>query len=352
MRCFPRQMTIGHTFKNRDDFDLEPPYQRKGGIWTRQMRQMLIDSVLGGFDIPKIYIHENPWHNKAKPYAVADGKQRLLTLWSYMNNEFPLHEQFRLFDRTHLPGGTPRGGALFRDLPAEWQERFAGVSLDFVVISTSPQAKVAEDAIRLIFARLNAGAAMRPGEVANARFGSLADLARTISEHKFIADRISFSTKRNEDKLLAQNLVAMEVEQHRVGTLYCERKPDSIKSLMESRDLAHQELASVIMQPLVQRLDSLCDYFHTRDPLLKKRTLIEAYVCLIDWAEKRSGGGNPGDLRAFIADFERRRNLDPTDFDGDAGKYKALVDSGTNAAENLRNRAAILSKWLVDYEQA
>ena len=81
--------------------------------------------------------------------------------------------------------------------------------------------------------------------------------------------------------------------------------------------------------------------------------MIDAYVVLIDWAENRKGGGgvNPADVRTFIADFERRRSLDSSDFGGDARTYTELVGQGTNGAESLRDRVAILSRWLVKYER-
>ena len=346
-------MKIGHTYTNKDSFELNPPYQRRGGIWTKAQRQLLVDSVLGGFDIPKLYLHENPWHSPDKEYAVADGKQRLLTLWSFLNNEFPISENFTLVDPTNLPNGLPRPGSLYRDLAPAWQDHFAGTSLDFVVITTPKDGKEAERAIREVFTRLNSGAALTAGEKARARAGSLQDLARSISTHDFLTKRVSISTKRGEDMLLAQNLVAMEVEKFRNGSMICERSPERIRTLMLAEDVASGELADSIEETLHNRLTDLCEFFQESDPLLKKRTLIDGYVALIDWAQNRKGGGgaNPADVRAFIADFERRRKLDPSDFDGEASVYTALVMQGTNSITNLRDRVAILSRWLVKYER-
>ena len=353
MRCFPRQMKIGHTYTNKETFELNPPYQRRGGIWTKAQRQLLVDSVLGGFDIPKLYLHENPWHSPDKEYAVADGKQRLLTLWSFMNNEFSISENFTLVDSTNLPNGLPRPGSLYKDLAPAWQDHFAGTSLDFVVITTPRDGKDAERAIREVFTRLNSGAALTAGEKARARAGSLQDLARSISTHDFLTKRVSISTKRGEDMLLAQNLVAMEVEKFRNGSMICERSPERIRTLMLAEDVASGELADSIEETLVNRLTDLCEFFQESDPLLRKRTLIDGYVALIDWAQNRKGGGgvNPADVRAFIADFERRRKLDPSEFDGEAAVYTALVMQGTNSITNLRDRVAILSRWLVKYER-
>ena len=74
-------------YSDREEIELEPDYQRIGGIWTREKRQLLIDSVLNGFDIPKFYFHMfMPPITKAGKkhrYAIIDGKQRLQAIWDF-----------------------------------------------------------------------------------------------------------------------------------------------------------------------------------------------------------------------------------------------------------------------------
>lgn len=351
MKCLPRQITIGHLFSHRSEYDLEPPYQRRGGIWTKAQRQLLIDSVLGGFDVPKLYIHEDPWHSPDKRFAVADGKQRLLTLWGFMDNDFPISDNFSLVDSHNLPYGSPRPGSYYRDLPSQWADHFAGFNLDVVIIQTPKSGANAERLIREIFTRLNSGSALSAGEKARARAGSLLDLAREIATHKFITEHVSISTKRGEDMLLAQNLVAMEVSNAQRGTLVCDRTPPRLRDLMTLEDAESKSLADVVEEQIVNRLNDLCGFFSPSDPLLKKRTLIDGYVCLIDWAAARTGSGgvNPADLRNFIIDFEHNRKSDP---DEQMLKYSALARQGTNNESNLRDRVAILSKKLVEFERS
>ena len=40
-----------------DRFDLEPLYQRQSEVWGEEKRQLFIDSLLNGFDVPKLYFH-------------------------------------------------------------------------------------------------------------------------------------------------------------------------------------------------------------------------------------------------------------------------------------------------------
>jgi hypothetical protein len=41
----------------RQFIDVEPAYQRRGDIWTLEKKQLLIDSILNDYDIPKLYFH-------------------------------------------------------------------------------------------------------------------------------------------------------------------------------------------------------------------------------------------------------------------------------------------------------
>ncbi len=40
----------------RTKIDMKPDYQREGRLWSRADKAYLIDSILNGYDIPKIYM--------------------------------------------------------------------------------------------------------------------------------------------------------------------------------------------------------------------------------------------------------------------------------------------------------
>lgn len=350
MRCIPRIITIGHTFTHKEDYDLDPPYQRKSGIWTKAQRQKLMDSVIAGFDIPKLYLHANPWHT-AKRFAVADGKQRLTALWDFMDNQYPLSDSFSLIDRTDRPTGSPQPGSRYRDLSSLWQDEIAGRSLDFVEVHTPKDKEQSERLIRELFTRLNSGSALSSGEKAKARAGSLLDLARSINSHPFISEYVAIPTKRGQDMLLAMTLVAMEVERHRNNTLICERSAKRLNALMSAEDAESRALAGEIEEGLKLRLDNLCGYFSKQDPLLKRRTLIDGYVCLIDWAEHRgSGGVNPADINQFLSEFESIRKSEPSAFHNQAARYTELAGQGTGGIQNLQDRVHILTTLFSEFE--
>ena len=40
----------------RSKIDMEPPYQRRGRLWSDTDKAYLIDSILNGYDVPKVYM--------------------------------------------------------------------------------------------------------------------------------------------------------------------------------------------------------------------------------------------------------------------------------------------------------
>ena len=75
---------------NRELLDLDPPYQRRS-IWSQRFKDFFVDFVLNNYPCPFLYEEISP-AGTAK-YHVVDGKQRLLTCFEFIDNEFSVYEQ-------------------------------------------------------------------------------------------------------------------------------------------------------------------------------------------------------------------------------------------------------------------
>jgi uncharacterized protein with ParB-like and HNH nuclease domain len=76
-----------------------PVYQRNGDVWTLEKKQLLMDSILNDYDIPKLYFHALTNANSSSrdrefDYAIVDGRQRLEAIWGFMNDEWSLASDF------------------------------------------------------------------------------------------------------------------------------------------------------------------------------------------------------------------------------------------------------------------
>jgi Protein of unknown function DUF262 len=92
-----KNSTIMLLYSERSEINMSPDYQRMGGIWTPEKRRLLIDSILNDYDIPKIYFHalnNKSFSKTGFRYAVIDGRQRLETIWDFMDGKFTLSPEF------------------------------------------------------------------------------------------------------------------------------------------------------------------------------------------------------------------------------------------------------------------
>ncbi len=76
---------INSVITNRIEYNLNPDYQR-GDVWKDEKRSELILSILQNICIPSIIVSKNADDD----YQVIDGKQRLTTLFKFIDNEFPI----------------------------------------------------------------------------------------------------------------------------------------------------------------------------------------------------------------------------------------------------------------------
>jgi hypothetical protein len=70
--------------RRNNQFDLNPPYQRRS-VWNLKDRRFFLDTVFRGYPCPPIFLHKTINAEQKTVYAVVDGKQRLQTLFMYVD---------------------------------------------------------------------------------------------------------------------------------------------------------------------------------------------------------------------------------------------------------------------------
>lgn len=119
--------------------NLTPDFQR-GLVWKTKQKSELIESILMGIPLPLIYVKED----EKGVYLIVDGKQRLSTLFSFINNEFALDKLTILKDKN---------GSRFADLTPLEQNKIEDCSLTLHVIKAPTSDRVTFD----LFDRVNRG---------------------------------------------------------------------------------------------------------------------------------------------------------------------------------------------------
>jgi len=157
--------------------DLEPPYQRYS-VWSLGYKQYFIDTILGDFPCPSIFLHKENIGTE-HIYHVVDGKQRLLAIFGFQNNEFHLAQ-----DHDEFPG------KYWDDLPPEAQTRFGNYKISVEILTTSNRSYLKD-----VFDRLNRNVRrLNKQELRHARHeGPFITLVETLAKESFWTD-IGIST--------------------------------------------------------------------------------------------------------------------------------------------------------------
>lgn len=168
----------------KDNIELTPVWQR-GPAWKRPRQVLLIDSILRGMDIPKVYLRK--LNHGMFTHDAVDGQQRLRAIWQFHSG------QLELIHPDPLPPIEEEEihGKRFNQLSPKLKSRFEKFKVSIGEITAS---KTGE--IRNLFARLQMGVSLNPAELRNAMDGPLrysidstARLHPFFTECKISADR-------------------------------------------------------------------------------------------------------------------------------------------------------------------
>ncbi|MCP4308721.1 MAG: DUF262 domain-containing protein [bacterium] len=166
-------------WQRQELLDLRPPYQRRS-VWTKRAKSLLIDSLLRGYPIPLIFLHNRLDLDRALSVRqVVDGQQRIRTLLAYIDpgnlEDFDEEDDFTVFkshnkEFKHLT---------FPELPDETRARLLETRLPTVVLPSG----IPDVVILRIFQRLNStGLRLNAQELRNAEFyGDFKDLSYALA---------------------------------------------------------------------------------------------------------------------------------------------------------------------------
>lgn len=268
MRCEPAHyFTVAKALTWRSAIDDDPPYQRASDVWSLDQRQLFIDSLLNGFDVPKIYLHDLRGRHPRKVYAVVDGKQRLTTIWSFLQDGFALADTFQM-EPENMPdvpatASTPAGALRFSQLDASWRAVLLDTFLSVVLIRDATQ-----DDIEELFSRLNNGAPLGPAERRNALGGEMASLIREIAGRPAFAELLSFSNGRLLHLELAAQVLALEDARRRGPREEPDLSPDGLDAFVRARRRLSLPEREGLLPAIDRRLAASAEVFRAADPLL------------------------------------------------------------------------------------
>ncbi|QDV25315.1 DUF262 domain-containing protein [Aureliella helgolandensis] len=140
----------------REKLDLEPPYQRRS-VWNQSFKDYFIDTVLLGYPTAAIFLYEEFSLSGDVIYRVVDGKQRLTTLFEFLEGKFPVGEKAQL---------SSLRGQYWEQLDSDLKKRFWAYEFLVEYLPDTEETKIND-----IFDRINRNVAkLSPQELRHARY--------------------------------------------------------------------------------------------------------------------------------------------------------------------------------------
>jgi len=326
-------------FRMKDRIKMDPDYQRQGEIWTRDKRQLLIDTMINGFDVPKLYLHKfSPpivEGDSTFEYAMIDGKQRAEAIFSFVENRYALEADFKYLADEDVD----LGGLTYRELATEFpdiKQDFDSFSLDVVTIETD-DTEIIED----LFSRLNEAMPLNAPEKRNAKPGPLPKMIRDIAKHKFFTEKLPFTNSRYRHFDIAAKMMLtssrdsiLDTKKAYLDRYFADHAESAVADVKDTKDT------------VISVLDAMADVFTDNDALLRSVGMISLYYLLFEAAYE----SNQLDLmvRSELVDFENARieNRKEAEEDISEASYRLLefdrYAQSPNDGIALRYRLAVI----------
>ena len=311
--------------------DPTPDYQRPP-VWSRKQKQLLMDTILRNYDIPKFYWRSVKRSDNVQ-YEVIDGQQRLRAIWEFSENGYPLAKDIDPIN------GFEVAGKRYSELPDEVMEIFDTYSLDIVIVTDAQEAEHEEE-VRDMFLRLQNGTTLKAQEKRNARAGAMRDFVKSIAAHPFF-ENCKFSNARFTYDHVAAQTVLIELE----------GGPTNVKDADLNRMYDKQagfDANGQTARKIKKTYDFLAEAFPEKTPELERYNVINLYCIASALIEAYVWKGLQKPLAEWFIAFEtqRRANEEKPEDERDSSlvEYRRLTSYSTDAEESIRARVDMLER--------
>lgn len=327
----------------RDLLELDPPYQRRS-VWSQSYKDYFVDTVLLSYPAPAVFLYEDIDEDGVAEYSVVDGKQRLSTIFEFLEGLFPVSDAASMVRYR---------GIYFQDLPPEMKRSFYGYQFSIEFLPSTDEGTLSN-----IFDRINKNVArLTPQELRHARFSgsfiTASESLTTLLEDQLPRDfpRIAQASKRQmkDVEFVAQLLLFTEggvasLSQNELDNAHSERDEDwgdEVRVEKEFRAVVAvlSDWAEDILAGEAKRLRNQADFYSLFGSVLELHregrvpTRAEAIPRLVEFMTR--------------VNDERIRAADPV-----AMRYYEAARSASNDVAQRRDRITTLKSVLLDEAEA
>lgn len=193
----PQNLKTLKKWYDASTLDLNHPIQRASAQWNNLQQSLLVHSILSDYIVPPLYLTKEK-QGKTTIYHLLEGKQRITSLFSFINDEFSLHPKtpVAVFDGNEYVISLKK----FSELETELREEILGFFFTIYQIEDATEEEIEES-----FARLNSGTPLSKIQQARPKLGTeLADWANKLVAKDFFQKSLNLTLAqlRREDDFL------------------------------------------------------------------------------------------------------------------------------------------------------
>jgi hypothetical protein len=300
-----------------------PEYQREPTVWSESKRQLLIDSMLKGLDIPKIYLFKT-----ASGYDCVDGRQRIESVIQYFDGNLSLpRPDGRRWNRLSL------------------KEKKALSNYEFTIALIT---QASEEELRLLFLRLQLGAPLNVGEKLHAMKGDIRDFVFQLGKNHPFFIKVRISLRRFAKETVFATICINSFYRSLYGMFYGARY-EELKTFFEH--FANLEKYQKEVKRIRLTLDKLDEYFGDNAALFRNRGVIVSGYLFFEELLKEGDSSKLSKFTDFYLTFIKiltEQTLKGLEYDHE---YREILDFQTYIIQAAVGRSAIEARheMLRDY---
>ena len=339
--------TLNWTVKNlksmrdgKNTLQMCHPIQRQSGQWEgdKLKKSLLIHSILANYPVPPIYCLKEPINDKDYSYSILDGKQRLNTVFDFLDGKYPLDEETPsvvIDDVTY-----DLGGKYFTDLDMECQQEL--LRFKFTIYGFED---ASDDLIEEIFFRLNNSTPLTKPQKAMPLCGvQNAKFIKSLLADKFFSEICQFSAlqRRKSDDMCTLLQAMMLLDSRYEGYEYSSISADEIMRYAASIKNNYSEEQKELLFDIIDYLEKV---FPEQEKLLKKIN-IPIVMLAADTAMGENYDSTKGIYRVGPMYF---RQWFSHFFTECYEEYRQYCSSGSIKKEKTLKRIEIMETSLIKY---
>lgn len=239
IEIFSQTKTIKQLYNGQNELNFDLAIQRESDIWSEDTKSSLVHSILYGYPIPSIWAVGDS--------SIIDGKQRLTTIFSFIDNKFVLSEETEDVD------GQKVSGLRFSELPENFRDKIYDTSLMITFLKN-----ITEEEVENFFQKINNGLTLTKIEITRVLASSkIMSFVQEIAANPFFSQKIALTESNRKhfvDEELILQIIALVVNEDPVGLSGAEIRALAKELRHTGISEKHQELISETTKYLNQSL--------------------------------------------------------------------------------------------------